>query len=271
MEDMFKARPARGGGGEKLARDALQHAVRDGDSAGRSSSSSERFAGAGAAAAATTPEEGAGARTRARAGAEAEARAGARARAQSAGARRRSVPAGAQRRDGGGGGAPRRRRLAARAADGIGLFRGRTLLHLAASADPALVAELLRRGADRMAPTRRGRRRRRSRRKQGHDAIAQILDGVVVFPPAPAPAPPRRPRRRPLRARSAAGAGAAVVDAADDEDELGKLFDAAIARGALSEGDADRFTDAIASGAMSEADCIDEWRQRLGVTSAAEL
>ena len=31
MEDMFKAR-ARGGGGEKLARDALQHAVRDGDS-----------------------------------------------------------------------------------------------------------------------------------------------------------------------------------------------------------------------------------------------
>jgi hypothetical protein len=151
-----------------------------------------------------------------------------------------------------------------------GLFRGRTLLHLAASrGHPALVAELLRRGADRMRADPKGQTAAALARKQGHDAIAQILDGVVVFPPAPAPAP--APPPAPAPAPPPAPAPAVVEDAADDEDELGKLFDAAIARGALSEGDADRFTDAIASGAMSEADCIDEWRQRLGVASAAEL
>ena len=98
----------------------------------------------------------------------------------------------------------------------------------------------------------------------------------MVFPPAPAAPVPgaragRQPRPRGSAPRPRRRRRPRWWRTPPTTKTVGKLCDAAIARGALSEGDADRFTDAIASGAMSEADCIDEWRQRLGVTSAAEL
>ena len=86
-----------------------------------------------------------------------------------------------------------------------------------------------------------------AREEKGVDAIAQTLDGVVVFPrrrsgtaPAPAPAPALHPRPR--------WPAPAVVEDAYADDGRARQASTRRSRGALSEGDADRFTDAIASG-----------------------
>ena len=251
MEDMFKARPARDGGGEKLARDALQHAVRDSTWP--------------AAAAAAARIAGAGARRRSSNNAR---RGGGRAPAPAPAPKRRrhrSAPAPAPKAP-----APDGDQLALNGVTAAvaahldadasllerpmesGLFRRRTLLHLAASrGHPALVAELAR-GADRMRADPKGQTAAALARSKATTPSRRFSTASWCSRRRPL----RRPRRHPRRARPVpapaprrAGAGARGGGGRRRRRRRARqVIRRGDRSGALSEGDADRFTDAIAGG-----------------------